>query len=149
MILFLDFDGTTHPYGCKIFKEFSCLPRIERVLREFPHVQVVISSWWRVSDNLDQLRSYFSLDIKDRVIGSTPVIETHSNVILDPVPRHHEILQWIFENKYTGPWVALDDDWRGFPDDCKELIKCFPDVGVDAEIEEKLRQYFNSHEAHH
>lgn len=144
MILFLDFDGTTHPYAALIKDYFCCLPRIERVLREFPQVRVVISSWWR-QDGLESVRKYFSQDIKDRVIDVTPIIEDRdlSTLLIRAVTRHYEILEWIQKNEYQGPWVALDDDWMGFPDFFPQLIRCDSDVGVDAEIEEKLRQYFS------
>lgn len=138
MILFLDFDGTTHPYAALIKDYFCCLPRIEKVLREFPHVQVVISSWWR-QDGLEFCREKFSKDIQPRVIGATPIIENSNDI----VSRHTEILAWIEENNYQGPWVALDDDWMGFPEECQQFIRCDSDVGVDAEIEQKLRLYFS------
>ena len=144
MILFLDFDGTTHP---GINTDFRCLPRIEKVLREFPHVQVVISSWWRASHALPELRKYFSEDIRHRVIDVTPLekVQAYGNdspFLVSAKERGQEILEWISINNYAGPWVALDDDKRGFAEDCEQLIRCDFDVGVDAEIEEKLRHAF-------
>lgn len=149
MILFLDFDGTTHPFDGKEENLFSCLPRVEKVLREFPLVQVVISSWWRATDNLDMLRSYFSEDIRKRVIGSTPLEEEsdcdmYSTVLTVAKPRYQEILEWMKLNAYTGPWVALDDDYRSFPEECANFIRCDSDIGVDEAIEEDLRFYFAS-----
>ncbi|MFZ3000646.1 MAG: HAD domain-containing protein [Undibacterium umbellatum] len=48
MILFLDFDGVLHPEPCYDKTQlFSCLPRLEAILRDFPTVQIVISSTWR------------------------------------------------------------------------------------------------------
>lgn len=148
MILFLDFDGTTHPIAAMTKDDFCCLPRVEKVLREFPHVQVVISSWWRATSTLEQLREHFSEDIRSRVIGATAVDETpncewFSSTLIYAKERGNEVDDWIAANGYLGPWVALDDDKRGFPKDCDRLILCDSDVGVDAEIEQLLREYFN------
>lgn len=48
MILFLDFDGVLHPEGEDHILnggvDFCFLPRLESLLREFPHVKIVISS---------------------------------------------------------------------------------------------------------
>jgi hypothetical protein len=145
MILFLDFDGTTHPFGCHSKDDFSCLPRIEKVLREFPQIQIVISSNWRYSATLDQLRPYFSEDIRPRVIGVTPLDDEtkeygHGTLLVVPAKtRHGDIMAWIARNDYQGTWLALDDDTRGFPDECWQLIRCDSSVGVDAAIEEEFR----------
>lgn len=147
MILFLDFDGTTHPFSGNSKDDFCCLPRIERVLREFPEVQVVISSWWRDDHTLEQLRAYFSLDIRARVIDVTPLekVQAYGNdahFLVGAVERGEEVMRWIANNNYQGPWVALDDDARGFGENINKLIRCDSDVGVDTKIEEKLRLAF-------
>lgn len=154
MILFLDFDGTTHPFGCNSKDDFSCLPRIERVLREFPKVRVVISSWWRDGATLEQLRSYFSHDMCERVIDVTPIEKalpygSDSGIIVGAMERGEEVALWMKLNNYQGPWVALDDDARGFPEGCPQFILCDSYVGVDAKIEEELRHYLSHHEKSH
>ena len=48
MILFLDFDGVLHPEPCDEDGEPFCnLPALEAILRDFPAVEIVISSMWR------------------------------------------------------------------------------------------------------
>lgn len=53
MVIFLDFDGVLHPEyipGASLGKYktnrdyFSCLPNLENLLREFPDLEVIISS---------------------------------------------------------------------------------------------------------
>ena len=48
MTLFLDFDGVLHPEGEGPLPndgtDFCFLPRLEALLRDYPHVGVVISS---------------------------------------------------------------------------------------------------------
>jgi len=65
-ILFLDFDGVTHPDGCRADDLFCQLPLIEGVLQRRPGVQVVISSSWRETRSLDVLRRYFRQDLRER-----------------------------------------------------------------------------------
>lgn len=147
MILFLDFDGTTHPIPCKDRDFFSCLPRLENVLRDYPQVQIVISSLWRCDQPLEQLRGYFSEDMRPRVIDTTPWITEYDvkGFFLVAHTRHAEILEWIAQHDYNGPWVALDDAWREFPDGCEQLIPCAMERGFDAIAEAVLRIYLDAH----
>lgn len=145
MRLFLDFDGTTHPVGAQLDQEFCCLPRLESVLRDFPEVQVVISSWWRADQDLETLQSYFSEDLRSRVIDVTPFtdkIDEHGFVLA--IARQSEILKWIAINDYSGPWVALDDATEQFSE-CPQLIACKSWLGIDEEIENQLRAYLQRH----
>ena len=76
MILFLDFDGVLHPEGEGHLPndgtDFCFLPRLEELLREFPHVRIVISSSWRERLAYPTLLKPFSEDIRARIIGTTP-----------------------------------------------------------------------------
>ncbi len=144
MILFLDFDGVLHPAPTTGGDQFVHVPRLESVLRDFPDVQIVISSMWR-SDGIDACRSHFSEDIAKRIIGGTPWTDTlayapDSEFILGVV-RHTEIQMWIEQNAYIGPWVALDDSWREFPDPCAELVRCEVEVGLNERVANELREY--------
>ena len=71
MIVFLDFDGVLHPEPCADDELFCHLPSIEEVLREYPHVLVVISSAYR-HRAIARLRKYFSQEIARRIVGMTP-----------------------------------------------------------------------------
>ena len=141
MILFLDFDGVLHPVPSKDL--FCYIPRLENILRKFPDVKVVISSMWRASHNLSELREFFSEDIRPRIIGVTPFVEEQIEDWLFTLckTRHKEILSWIEQNNYKGPWVALDDAYQEFPEDCKELIRCETIFGFDEDAEFRLIKY--------
>ena len=71
-ILFLDFDGVTHPDPCDAGQHFTQLPLIEEVLRPYPACKIVISSSWRVVHPLNEMRKFFAADMRPRVIGVTP-----------------------------------------------------------------------------
>ncbi|MGZ5780869.1 MAG: HAD domain-containing protein [Burkholderiaceae bacterium] len=110
MILFLDIDGVLHTYGELIKNQFCYLPRFEAVLRDFPAVEIVISSDWRKHHDLEELQAFFSPDMAKRVVGFTPDL-SHSFDKRDSTGiRHHEAHAWLSENKYNGAWIALDDD---------------------------------------
>ena len=110
--LFLDFDGVTH-YAFPVAgvsdpdnAYFAFLPAIEAVLRAKPYpVQIVISSSWRENHGLAELRSHFSSDLRDRVIGVTP--EHNDGLVAGG--RLGEILAWLDRHDPGAPWVAVDD----------------------------------------
>lgn len=105
MILFLDFDGVLHPF--KQEHPFVYLPRLEATLRDFPHVRIVISSDWRQRMSLDDIRQYFSPDIRARIVGATPSFPLADDWV---GCRHREALAWLASTSQADvPWVALDD----------------------------------------
>lgn len=140
MIIFLDFDGVLHGYGQPSFQH---LPAFEAILRSNPHVEVVFSTSWREHHVLDRLRSFFSEDIRPRLIGVTPFLDVNREPPYVDFVRHKEILLWLGaqQNPRGQEWVALDDDHREFPPNCPELITCNPKQGLgDTEVIEKLKK---------
>ena len=73
-LLFLDFDGVLHPAGGEA-QHFVNLPRLERLLREYPMVDVVISSAWQDGLTLEELKGFFSADVAARIIGVTRSVD--------------------------------------------------------------------------
>lgn len=127
MILFLDFDGVTHPqfpskdYPDSENQRFSFLPRLESVLREFPDVRIVIASSWRKQHSLAELKAYFAPDIATRIDGMTPSEPSISAHYTFPARgiRSREAHAWLNANgESNSPWLALEDDpFNWFPDD--------------------------------
>lgn len=133
-IVFLDFDGVTHPEPCSDGQLFANLPQIEDVLRRFDSCKVVISSSWRTVHPLEEMREYFAADIQTRVIGVTPELESSMGKGKDLSPRYdrqHECEMWL-RNKQVWlpqnrranvPWIALDDRSYLFRPSCKNLLQ--------------------------
>ncbi len=124
-ILFLDFDGVVHPEHCHESKHFCCLPVLEDALRQAPEWQVVISSTWRLQKSLDQLRSRFSADIAERVVGETPrfnnLVDVPSSLVA--YEREAECQAWLRSNDVPYlAWLALDDRSWLFRPFCKSLF---------------------------
>jgi hypothetical protein len=121
-VLFLDFDGVTHPEMCQAHQLFTCLPLIEAVLREHPCVDVVISSSWREHHPLDELRAVFSRDIAPRIKGVTPIEPRRREMPAAAHVRERECRTWLQRNVPTGSWVAIDDVPWLFTPGCPHLI---------------------------
>lgn len=136
MILFLDFDGVLHPFH-RPAGAFTLLPELERVLRDYDGVDIVISSTWREVHTLEQLRALFSPHMQHRIIGVTPVFSG----LAHPYIREAEINAWLRETGRDGEdWVALDDiDWF-FSPGCRNLILVDGDIGFNAQAERELRR---------
>ena len=122
-VLFLDFDGVAHPELPDADDLFGQLQLIERVLRDFPTVEIVISSSWRLHHDLADLRSNFSFDIAPRVIDVTPLPWTDRDGVKPPGRRQREIEAWLDRERPGGvPWLAIDDRAEWFDKDCPNLF---------------------------
>lgn len=143
MILFLDFDGCLHTVGGPVFEHAD---RVADLLREFPHVDIVLSTSWREIYPYDDLRHFLGADLSRRVIGKTPVITQKEPPYL-PHVRHREILFWLQRHTREAKrgYVILDDEKVLFPPGCPELILCDPRVGIDDRIVEQLRARLATH----
>nr|MDP2191459.1 HAD domain-containing protein [Rhodoferax sp.] len=140
LILFLDSDGVLHPDGVGTDLEFCQLDNFEGVMREFPQVRIVVSSTWRLSESVEELRRHFSADIQERIVGVTPRVGNHDSV---RGQRQRECEAWIRENSPDVPWLALDDWARYFDEGCENLV-LIPHVydggaGLEGEYVEGLR----------
>jgi len=143
MILFLDFDGVLHPefegQAAPAEIAFCHLPRFEAIMRDYPAIEIVISSMWREQFPLETLRARFSSDIAARIVGATPIFPRIESKYL-PARREAEILAWLAEQgRMDEPWLALDDaDWQ-FERHLDRLVACTHYIGLDNKAETVLR----------
>lgn len=143
MILFLDFDGVLHPLS-RANGAFALTPHFERVMRDYPDVDIVISSAWRETNPIEKLRLVFSEDFRHRLIDVTPVVATDRK----PHPREIEILSWLREaGREYEAWLAIDDSEWLFSPGCKNLILTDTDIGFNEEIEHLLRNVLSPYKA--
>lgn len=125
MLLFLDVDGVLHPHvGFRSDLVMCRLPMLEGVLRALPAVEVVISSTWRMTRTLDELKALFSEDIKPRIIGKTPNWKDISNdESFGTFQLEAEIKAWLnVSGRAWESWIALDDQPSLYRPFCKNLI---------------------------
>lgn len=141
MILFLDFDGVMHPISQ--LDLFCREEHLARVMRDFPSVEIVISSTWRETHTLKNMQSLFLTDLRSRIVGVTPVIKIRDAVDVLGV-RLREINEYLVETgSQRCPWVALDDAPELFPSDCPELVLCDSHHGFSNATEQALRAVLN------
>lgn len=144
MILFLDFDGVLHPeyegQATPADVAFCHRPRFEAVMRDYPCVEIVISSAWRAQFSLVALQARFSPDIADRIIGAAPIIPRMDGKYI-PARRESEILSWLATAvRADEPWLALDDAAWQFQLHRNRLITCARHIGLDDTSEAALRK---------
>ncbi len=121
-ILFLDFDGVTHPEACTAAQLFCGLPLIEEVLLRHPRVEIVISSSWREHRGLQELQGHFSPALRERVVGCTPVYRQDPCEPAQRYVREIECTSWLQSNRPSALWLALDDNPRLFRKGCPNLL---------------------------
>ena len=144
--LFLDFDGVLHPdrYSLsnydpdRVFRNneiFSQAPILAALLTEYP-CQVIISSSWRFTHSLDEMKEKLPKGIAKNVAGVT------GDAYIGPHPRYNEIKEYLIKhNKSFFSWRALDDAKLEFPNGCTDLILCDPNTGIATKQIEELKKW--------
>jgi hypothetical protein len=144
VILFLDFDGVLHPEVASLSApgilrregDFSRVPQFEMLMREFPDIDIVISSAWRELNSLETLRGFFSPDIARRIIGATPVLHLEFEG-----RREREIRAWLRDTGREHEAFIAVDDWPAlFSWNCDFLFTVDPERALDRQTIDALRQ---------
>lgn len=130
MLIYLDFDGVLHSVTRRN-GSFEFLHAFETVLREYPQVEVVVSSSWRESATLDEMRDWFSDDVRHRIVGVTPVLAGQ--------PRVAEVLAHRASSGRLDPFLVIDDAVDQFPENWESLLACNPNSGLDLAKRTELR----------
>jgi hypothetical protein len=132
MFLFLDFDGVLHPYKSFHTREglFAKKFFIEELLRTYDKVSVVVSSSWGKHYDLNELKAYFSEDVRHRFIG---YISNHSD------NRGLDIYKWLISHgEVDTPWVAVDD--MAYFDDGSPVVWTDSRTGLTTETANMLEE---------
>lgn len=178
MILFLDFDGVLHTdevfvtdcdqaeielltdharlfltddnklvTGTNLFEHAE---RLAGVLEQFPNVQIVISSTWRLYFSQEQLLKFLPPSLARRVVGQTPLI--YKLEWGGWFQREREISEYL--NKYSKgecsvSWIVLDDKQLSsffsfdFP---SNLFRCASDKGFDEKAASEFVDFLQNYE---
>jgi hypothetical protein len=134
-VLFLDFDGVLHPGTSGTMR---LIPALEQLLACYPDVVVVISSTWRMSESLDELRAWFSPEFASRIISVTPVLDQGQSAA-----RQAEAEAWLTENA-TAHYCAVDDETALFRPGCSWLIATNPRTGLTEQTLQALSAVFEA-----
>jgi hypothetical protein len=137
-LLFLDFDGVLHPASAYQTHAFSHAPALARCVAPYD-CEIVISSSWRFSYTLDELRSLLPRELAMRVTGATGPAHVGSQA------RYIEICKYLQKRMLqTDAWRALDDAAWEFPHGLRNLVSCDPNVGLAERQLLELEQWFIS-----
>lgn len=150
--LFLNFDGVLHPEGGDAVALFTRADRLGRLLTDYQEVVMVVSSSWRESYSLEQLRELCGPLLGPRLQDVTPFVLADR-----PIPYcFEEIARWLSTHPMPivdsrdlaadalirHDWIALDDTDFWFPPDCPQLIHVAEGLGLSdahfAELEARL-----------
>lgn len=126
--IFLDFDGVIN-LNLPNSHMFELMPLFCNVLRKHKNIaRVVISSSWRIEQPLSFLKYKFEEDVRELVVGVTPV---HVDGMSDG-GREREILDFIKTHCLEkSSWVAIDDNDFLFSSANPNLILCHKKIGFD------------------
>lgn len=122
-VLFLDFDGVLHPATTTPAGRFVHAPMLANCFLQLS-CDVVISSSWRHSYSIDELRHFLPDELAHLIVGTTgpAVIGKHA--------RFQEIQAWIARQPSPVDWRALDDcEWE-FPTNTSKLFLCNANTGL-------------------
>ncbi|HXV60622.1 MAG TPA: HAD domain-containing protein [Vicinamibacteria bacterium] len=139
MIVFLDLDGVLRRENAPKYRlEAPLVARFEDLLYELPEIEVVISSTWRDTFGIQELRGLFSADVRLRIVAKTRTIPG-----LNEYPRQAEAEAWLREHAPDAPWIAVDhrpDLWRpGAP-----VVACDPSEGLTDTACSRLRAHIRN-----
>lgn len=139
MRLFLDFDGVLHrrPRPHEVARHyarlFEFLDPLASALEAFPSARIVVSSSWRLTYQVDELRAFLG-PLGGRMVGVTGPERT---------TRYLEIVE---AAGLDTPWLAIEDDLVGWPaNELHRVVACDPYAGVGEpgrldELAERLRE---------
>ncbi|OAD22555.1 hypothetical protein THIOM_001637 [Candidatus Thiomargarita nelsonii] len=142
MYIFLDIDGVLVKEdlpGAEINEDLmkfdeECLNTFESVIRRYENSKIVISSSWIEIFALETIKTLFSSEVAEKIMGATPRLNQPLKYF-----RYHEVLDYLKQNE-AEPWVAIDDIAEHFPPDAPVIVTN-PYIGFDKNAADKL-EYF-------
>lgn len=141
-VLFLDFDGCTHPAGILGHQThysvpeglFQWMPILINLLQPLQDVLLVVHSPWRHTHHVDAIGDVLG-DLGSRYLGVTP----------PPLAQWESITRWLSQNS-ASTWRILSVAPSEFPDPPpSELIVCHPATGLSAEyVQNQLKDWLET-----
>ncbi|TWI06711.1 HAD domain-containing protein [Aerolutibacter ruishenii] len=164
LLFFLDFDDTLHPTwkfrvredGREVAAPYDGPPLVHAPLLDAllapyaERIEIVISSWWAYTRQLDTIRDMLPPRLAAQVVDSIWLDELKKYGAPDYrshfATRYACIDLWLRRRRpnYAGPWLALDDDANSWPQDQRHhLVHAWGTLGqprVQAELVAALQR---------
>ncbi len=138
-ILFLDFDGVLHASG---ETRFARMPQFAACIRAMPGVLIVVSSTWREMQGFRAMLDAFPPDVRERIVGATPVLQ---RARYELGGRQREIEAWLQTHNLrrdNARWLAIDDTEMYFDRDCDFLLLLDGRKAFDAQASQAVLDWY-------
>lgn len=142
IVMFLDLDGVAHAVGDSRIDDLGSLVGenmfrwvhiLDDILREYPEVDVVVHSSWRVYwPTLESLSALLPPSLARRVTAITDP---------DIMGRHNSIQRYLEQHPRVVSHVIVDDERGAFPPGLPQLVLCDSKAGLsDPATARRLRK---------
>ena len=131
--LFYDVDGVLHPNDAN---NLSCANLLVSVIEHIPTLQLVMSSNWRETMDLEYFERVFPKEIIKRTVGFTPVLPVHQ------FRRQREVETFI---SYFGitKFLCIDDQEKLFTPGWPSLHLTERSRGLNQQSIKEIINFFN------
>lgn len=132
MLVFCDFDGVLRRESAPKYQlEADLVANLAQFVADLESkgdiVEIVIASTWRTAFSLDELRSHFPIELRLKIVGTTPTLNLRQDI---EHPRYLEIRAYLKKHNREGvEWLAIDDQATLFPPGLDRLLVCDPEQG--------------------
>jgi FMN phosphatase YigB (HAD superfamily) len=114
----------------------NCLNTFESIIRRYDNSKIVISSSWIEIFALETIKTLFSSDVAEKIMGATPRLNYPIKYF-----RHKEVINYLKQNDCEDePWVAIDDIAEHFPPDAPVIVTN-PYKGFDKNAANQLEHF--------
>jgi hypothetical protein len=152
-VLYLDFDGVLHHENCcwrpktgpyliapARYSMFQHAVLLQTMLAPYPAIKIVLSTSWVRIYSCYKAAKRLPPGLRSRVIGAT----YHSQMPGDSffyMPRGEQVTADV-QRRCPSSWLALDDDFSGWPDwALKNFLQTDPYEGISPpELQDRIRE---------
>lgn len=131
--LFYDVDGVLHPNDTG---NLSCANVLTSITSQIPGLQLVMSSNWRETMDLEFFQRIFPKEIVSKTVGFTPVLSAH-------VYRRQKEIEVFATYFGITRFICLDDQERLYEPGWPNLHLIERSRGLDKYSTEKIVRYFS------
>lgn len=149
MLIFLDFDGVLHPDAVYLDLSgrvelraegelFMWADALSAAIEPYPEANIVLSTSWVRNVGFHRARNALPANIAKKVVGAT----WHSamgkcwpdSILWDTQSRFEQIASYLSRLYAPCPWIAIDDDDRGWPlEKRSNLVRTEGELGLSEE----------------